>query len=72
MVVDFPTCTTCSWFWEFHFIFLNQYMTSSQMYHSSHGFLGPSAISMDFSFTGFDHVYGIPEHADSLALKQTT
>jgi len=33
---------------------------------------GPSAVAMDFSFTGFDHVYGIPEHADSLALKQTT
>ena len=35
-------------------------------------FKGPSALAMDFSFTGFDHVYGIPEHADSLALKQTT
>ncbi|XP_065068452.1 neutral alpha-glucosidase AB-like isoform X2 [Rhopilema esculentum] len=33
---------------------------------------GPSAVALDISFTGFDHVYGIPEHADSLALKQTT
>eukprot|EP00794_Sanderia_malayensis_P019892 gene19892-21835_t len=33
---------------------------------------GPSSVAMDVSFIGFDHVYGIPEHADSLALKQTT
>ncbi|XP_077995538.1 neutral alpha-glucosidase AB-like isoform X2 [Glandiceps talaboti] len=33
---------------------------------------GPESIGLDFSFVGFDHVYGIPEHADSLALKTTT
>lgn len=32
---------------------------------------GPQAISLDFSFPGFEHVYGIPEHADSFALKST-
>ncbi|XP_030855177.1 neutral alpha-glucosidase AB isoform X2 [Strongylocentrotus purpuratus] len=32
---------------------------------------GPSSIGLDFSFPGFEHVYGIPEHADSLALKPT-
>jgi hypothetical protein len=26
---------------------------------------------MDFAFPGFEHVYGIPEHADSFALKST-
>ena len=26
---------------------------------------------MDITFPGFEHVYGIPEHADSLALKST-
>eukprot|EP00794_Sanderia_malayensis_P020167 gene20167-22142_t len=33
---------------------------------------GPSSVAMDVSFIGFEHVYGIPEHADSLALKDTT
>ena len=27
---------------------------------------------MDISFPGVDHVYGIPEHADSFLLKTTT
>lgn len=33
---------------------------------------GPEAISLDLVFPGFDYVYGIPEHATSFALKQTT
>jgi len=33
---------------------------------------GPSSVGMDVSFLGFEHVYGIPEHADSFALKETT
>ncbi|XP_062332050.1 neutral alpha-glucosidase AB isoform X3 [Osmerus eperlanus] len=32
---------------------------------------GPSSISLDFSLPGVEHVYGIPEHADSLRLKTT-
>jgi len=32
---------------------------------------GPSSVGMDISFPGVEHVYGIPEHADSLALKST-
>ncbi|XP_068182025.1 neutral alpha-glucosidase AB isoform X2 [Antennarius striatus] len=32
---------------------------------------GPSAVSLDFSLPGVEHVYGIPEHADSLRLKTT-
>ncbi|XP_031551690.1 neutral alpha-glucosidase AB-like [Actinia tenebrosa] len=32
---------------------------------------GPSSVGMDISFPGVEHVYGIPEHADSLALKNT-
>ncbi|XP_066584343.1 neutral alpha-glucosidase AB isoform X2 [Prorops nasuta] len=32
---------------------------------------GPEAVALDFSFPGADHAYGIPEHADSLALKST-
>lgn len=32
---------------------------------------GPSSVGMDFSFVGFNHVYGIPEHADSFPLRQT-
>jgi alpha 1,3-glucosidase len=32
---------------------------------------GPEAIGLDISFPGFSFVYGIPEHASSMALKQT-
>lgn len=32
---------------------------------------GPQSISLDVSFYGSDFVYGIPEHASSLALKPT-
>ncbi|XP_029842481.2 neutral alpha-glucosidase AB isoform X2 [Ixodes scapularis] len=32
---------------------------------------GPMSVGMDFTFEGFDHVYGLPEHADSFALKST-
>ncbi|XP_062844352.1 neutral alpha-glucosidase AB-like [Trichomycterus rosablanca] len=32
---------------------------------------GPSSISLDFSFPDVEHVYGIPEHADTLRLKNT-
>ena len=33
---------------------------------------GPSSIGVDIAFPGSSHVYGIPEHADSLNLKETT
>ncbi|CAG8595880.1 3011_t:CDS:10, partial [Gigaspora margarita] len=32
---------------------------------------GPESIGLDISFPGFSHVYGIPEHASSLSLKET-
>src|SRR5699024_2473112 len=32
---------------------------------------GPMSVGMDFSFIGFEHVYGIPSHADSFSLKNT-
>lgn len=32
---------------------------------------GPSSVGVDISFPGFEHVYGIPEHADDFALKTT-
>jgi alpha 1,3-glucosidase len=32
---------------------------------------GPESIGLDISFPGFEHVYGIPEHASSLSLKTT-
>ncbi|CAG0915050.1 unnamed protein product [Notodromas monacha] len=32
---------------------------------------GPESISCDFSFIGAEEVYGIPEHADNFALKET-
>lgn len=32
---------------------------------------GPMSVGSDFTFVDFDHVYGIPEHADRFALKNT-
>lgn len=32
---------------------------------------GPESVAMDITFPGYDHVYGIPEHAGSLSLKTT-
>ncbi|KAF2096180.1 alpha glucosidase II [Rhizodiscina lignyota] len=32
---------------------------------------GPESIGLDISFPGYEHVYGIPEHASSLSLKET-
>lgn len=32
---------------------------------------GPEAVALDFSFPGADRAYGIPEHADSFALRST-
>ncbi|CAH8849245.1 unnamed protein product [Trichobilharzia szidati] len=33
---------------------------------------GLNSISLDFDFHGFNHVYGIPEHADGFVLKSTS
>ncbi|XP_053304771.1 neutral alpha-glucosidase AB isoform X2 [Spea bombifrons] len=32
---------------------------------------GPSSVGLDFSLPGFEHVYGIPEHADNMRLRTT-
>ncbi|OXV07848.1 hypothetical protein Egran_04388 [Elaphomyces granulatus] len=32
---------------------------------------GPESIGLDIAFPGYDHVFGIPEHADSISLKET-
>lgn len=34
--------------------------------------LGPASVGMDISFVNSKHVYGIPEHADSFSLRETT
>ncbi|KAK6458744.1 glucosidase II [Scheffersomyces xylosifermentans] len=34
--------------------------------------LGPESIGLDFTFKNFRNLYGIPEHADTLNLKDTT
>jgi alpha 1,3-glucosidase len=39
--------------------------------HSDSKINGPSSVGLDFTFHGYEFVYGIPEHADSLALKTT-
>lgn len=33
---------------------------------------GPESMAMDITFFGYEHVYGLAEHATSLSLKQTT
>ncbi|XP_058913999.1 neutral alpha-glucosidase C isoform X1 [Kogia breviceps] len=33
---------------------------------------GPASIGLDFSLHGFEHVYGIPQHAESHQLKNTS
>ncbi|KAF7720199.1 Mannosyl-oligosaccharide alpha-1,3-glucosidase [Penicillium ucsense] len=32
---------------------------------------GPESVGLDITFPGFSHVFGIPEHADSLSLRET-
>lgn len=32
---------------------------------------GPTSVGLDITFAGYKHVYGIPEHADTLVLKST-
>ena len=32
---------------------------------------GPESVGLDISFPGYSHVFGIPEHADSLSLRET-
>ncbi|KAJ9207308.1 CAZyme family GH31 [Paecilomyces variotii] len=32
---------------------------------------GPESVGLDITFPGYVHVFGIPEHADSLSLKET-
>lgn len=32
---------------------------------------GPMSVGMDFSFINYEHVYGIPEHADAFSLRNT-
>lgn len=32
---------------------------------------GPSAVALDFSFPGAEQAYGVPLHADYLALRNT-
>lgn len=33
--------------------------------------IGPESVGLDITFPGYEHVYGIPEHASSLTLKET-
>lgn len=33
---------------------------------------GPSAVALDFTFTDTENVYGIPQHADTFSLKDTS
>ncbi|KAK2533211.1 Ganc [Columba livia] len=33
---------------------------------------GPSSVGVDFTLHGFEHVYGLPQHAEALLLKNTS
>lgn len=39
--------------------------------HTDKKIRGPESVTADFTFPGARHVYGIPEHSDSLSLKDT-
>lgn len=39
--------------------------------HSDSKPYGPMSVGMDINFINIDHVYGIPEHADSFSLRNT-
>ena len=39
--------------------------------HSDSKPYGPMSVGMDISFVDFDHLYGLPEHADSFSLRNT-
>ena len=47
--------------------FVAMIFTAPLNFHHS----GPCSVGLDISFPGVEHVYGIPEHADTLALKTT-
>lgn len=32
---------------------------------------GPESVGLDITFPGYEHVFGIPEHADSMSLRET-
>lgn len=32
---------------------------------------GPESVGLDITFPGYSHVFGIPEHADSMSLRET-
>ena len=34
--------------------------------------VGPESVAMDITFSGYEHVYGIPEHTGPLNLRETT
>lgn len=33
--------------------------------------IGPCSVGLDFSLHGYEHIYGIPQHAETLLLKNT-
>lgn len=39
--------------------------------YTDHHLRGPESVAIDTSFEGYSHLYGIPEHADSLDLRDT-
>ncbi|KFD54232.1 hypothetical protein M513_05009, partial [Trichuris suis] len=55
-----PTVDQDEGLWEEHF----KTHTDSKPY-------GPNSVAADINFIGFRHVYGVPEHADSFALRDT-
>lgn len=56
----------------------SQLESDFDMFHDSFGDskgdtlpLGPESVAVDVLFQGFEHIYGIPEHADSFSLRNT-
>ena len=49
----------------------NMFADDFEYSSSDHIPFGPQSVALDFTFAGFNNLFGIPEHADSLRLRET-
>ena len=50
----------------------NMFADDFEYSNTDHIPFGPESVALDFTFSDFKNLYGIPEHADSLRLRDTT
>ena len=56
-------------FWWYLRILTSNYSSAHSLILFPH--IGPESIGLDTTFVNFQHVYGIPEHAEKLSLEST-